>query len=282
MARRHIFEILEENIDLYEEVDRLERLAKMDIVTLDDIFENNLETFIDECGLGVWKNRNRFISYQDMRVKLDITEFQMRNRPAKEQVLLYFEFMANMLFVCKLGFESYTTFEEYQETDAFKYIGENLNIIVSSLNMELKTFEEQEKVLLVEKDPAATAVAEIVEPELAYQVIEYNHYLLKGDIEGKQKILKFLADKFEAIRPEVKSINPTLESNTGYLLNKMNIRHNNVSGKNAIPYVKNMSEKDLENWYDEIYQMILLAILEVDNIERNKKVKDLKQIIQGK
>jgi len=61
----------------------------------------------------------------------------------------------------------------------------------------------------------------------------------------------------------------------------MNIRHNNIEGKNAIEYVKNLSNEELEEWYDEIYQMLLLCILEYDNIERNKKVGELKNIIEG-
>lgn len=78
----------------------------------------------------------------------------------------------------------------------------------------------------------------------------------------------------------MKKINKQLESNVGYLLNKLNIRHNNIEGKNAKDYVKNLSEKELEEWYDETYQMLQLCILEHDNIGRNKKVDSLKKIIE--
>lgn len=59
----------------------------------------------------------------------------------------------------------------------------------------------------------------------------------------------------------------------------MNIRHNNLSGKNAVPYVQNMSDVELEEWYDETYQILLLCILEYDNIERNNKISKFKKII---
>lgn len=125
-----------------------------------------------------------------------------------------------------------------------------------------------------------TAVAEIVDQKTAYAVIEYNHHLLKGNIAEKQRILKILADKFEPIRGELKKVDKDLESNTGCLLNKMNIGHNNVEGKNAIEYVKNLSDEEMEEWYDEIYQMLLLCFLEYDNIERSKKISKLKEIIE--
>ncbi len=40
-----------------------------------------------------------------------------------------------------------------------------------------------------------------------------------------------------------------------------------------------MPKKQLEEWYDEIYQLSLLAFLELDNIERNRKISDLKDLI---
>jgi hypothetical protein len=43
-----------------------------------------------------------------------------------------------------------------------------------------------------------------------------------------------------------------------------------------------MTKKQLEKWYDELYQMILLAFLLLDNVERIKKVKKLKENIIGK
>ena len=37
-----------------------------------------------------------------------------------------------------------------------------------------------------------------------------------------------------------------------------------------------MTQDELEGWYDETYQMCLLAFLELDNVERTKKVAELK------
>ena len=61
----------------------------------------------------------------------------------------------------------------------------------------------------------------------------------------------------------------------------MNIRHNNIEGKNAVEYVKNLSDEELEEWYDETYQMLLLCFLEYDNIERSKRIIKLKEIIEN-
>lgn len=42
-----------------------------------------------------------------------------------------------------------------------------------------------------------------------------------------------------------------------------------------------MDEKALEEWYDDLYQMILLAYLELDQQERNNRIKALKTLING-
>ena len=42
-----------------------------------------------------------------------------------------------------------------------------------------------------------------------------------------------------------------------------------------------MDKQDLETWYDETYQLCLLAFLELNNVERTKKFDELKKKING-
>ena len=133
-------------------------------------------------------------------------------------------------------------------------------------------------------DQPAISVAEIIEdPELSYRVIEYNHYSMKGDLEQKRSTILVLADKLEAQQKKLKQINASLETDLFFLLNNINLRHNNTDptgGKKYHPAVAEMGKEELESWYDETYQMCLLAFLELDNIDRKEKVCQLKQSIQ--
>lgn len=129
------------------------------------------------------------------------------------------------------------------------------------------------------KSEAAISVSEIVAPALSYKVIEYNHYTLQGNLEKKKSILLLLYGELEPQRTKLKQINKTMEDNIFTLFNNMNLRHNNIDKQKPEyykPFVAEMSEKDLESWYDETYQLCLLAFLELDNIERKKKIKALK------
>ena len=51
-------------------------------------------------------------------------------------------------------------------------------------------------------------------------------------------------------------------------------------GKNYIHFVADMKDGDIEQWYDDMYQMCLLAFLELDHLERKERVKKLKEDIQ--
>lgn len=78
-------------------------------------------------------------------------------------------------------------------------------------------------------------------------------------------------------------INKKLSDNVFYLLNNLNLRHNNktVGDKNYNQYVSSIEDNELEQWYDELYQMMLLCFLMLDNVQREEKIETLKQKMNG-
>lgn len=79
-----------------------------------------------------------------------------------------------------------------------------------------------------------------------------------------------MADSIERERNALKSINSNFTSDLFQLFNKF-IRHDNSDNKN----ISNMLDEELESIYDDMYQMWLLAKLELKQNERNKRIKDL-------
>lgn len=121
--------------------------------------------------------------------------------------------------------------------------------------------------IFVKKDAGAESVAEIVKDELAYSVLEYNHYRLKGELQRKKAILKDMADDIEPQRKDLNGINKNFSSDLFQLLNKF-IRHD-VSKNEQI---KRLTEQELEEIYDDIYQMWLLAKLELEHLGRKNRI----------
>ena len=146
-----------------------------------------------------------------------------------------------------------------------------------------KAYIDDERILIIEDKPEVTAVAEIVEQDLAIDIIRYNHRSLQGELDLKKNILLSLGAELEPRRRELQALNKQLSEDIFFMLNNLNVRHNNRSkkDKNYKEYVAKMRKDRLEKWYDELYQMILLAMLLLDNTDRMAKVKDLKNKITG-
>ncbi len=121
--------------------------------------------------------------------------------------------------------------------------------------------------IYVDKDPVVTTVSEIVDESLAYDVKSYIHKQTKGDLLKKKTILKYLADDIEPQRGVLNSINKTFAGNLFQMLQKF-VRHNNSEN----PYISSLSSNEIEDCYDDIYQMWLLAKLEIVNLERKQRV----------
>lgn len=146
--------------------------------------------------------------------------------------------------------------------------------------MEVLSFQyvlKDDIVIFVEANPDSVAVAEITGEELSCSVMEYNHHRLKGDIASKKSILKMMYDDIEPNQRELEAVNRTLKSDLFQLMNKF-IRHNNSDNK----FIQTLNNNQLEAIYDEIYQLWLLAKLELDNVERNKRVKELLNAVNSK
>ena len=135
--------------------------------------------------------------------------------------------------------------------------------------------------IFVPRDSNAIAVSEseLIPDNLSYKVLEYNHHSLKGDIEAKKEILVKLAAVLEPYDKKLYGINQTFKSDLFHLLNGCNIRHNNIddSSRHYKKYIAEMSDVELESTYDEIYQMCLLAFMQIEHADRKEWLDEIKK-----
>ena len=128
--------------------------------------------------------------------------------------------------------------------------------------------------MIVEKNAASVVAADIV-LELAYTVIEYNYYWLRGDMTRKQELLKKIADALEPKRDILKYINKSATDNFFWMDNKMNVRHINCDPsdkKNYFPGFSTLSDKEKEQWYDRIYDQGLMLYVLFEYQSRNRNI----------
>lgn len=141
-------------------------------------------------------------------------------------------------------------------------------------------------VTFVEKSPAAISVAENeqIPQEISYKVFSYNHHSMKENLQEKKNTILKLAELLEAKRPQLSKVDSGFCNDLFYLFNNLNLRHNNIDPSMKGKFkqaVAEMSPEELEHWYDETYQMCLLAFLRLEQEERKIEVDKLKSRIEG-
>ena len=148
----------------------------------------------------------------------------------------------------------------------------------------MQSFEDGFTIFLP-KDNTAIVVSEseYIPENLSYKVIEYNHHSMKGDLERKKQTLLTFADLLEPKRKDLESVDKLFTSDLFYAFNNFNIRHNNIdpTGSKYKKSVADLTTTQLEQWYDEVYQMCLLAFMRLEHIDRKKKFDALKVQIEG-
>lgn len=295
MGRKSIFERLSGKMNFSSEIVRIDKLLKDNTGVSIKVFLRDLpfyqepkftymgiEEFVDTYAFKTWKGRGTCINCNDMLETLGLRGiFNNLENITENDILNYLEYAANILRLVN----SVKLIDEasYAVTNVYNAVLENVNSCLNWLNYETRFITKKDIVLVVEKNAAATSVSEIVDEDLAYSIISYNHFLLKGNIEEKRKILLKLANEIEPRRNKLENINYELTDNIFFMFNNLNIRHNNriVGDKYYNEYVANMNEEELEGWYDKLYQKILLVYLLVDDEKVKKEVKELRKNVKN-
>ena len=276
---RNFFERMESEIDFDKEYYKIE-----DLMTKGGRYEYqySIEYQIREYFLR-WDKRDTYTSFEELRDSLGFPLIWTEDgyKPTASGLklndyLVYCEMVINLIGFLK------RVCRKPNDEDGAEAVIETIGRNLSKLGMRFHV-DDNARAIIVQNSPEANRVAEILKKNISNAVIEYNHHLLKGNIEKKQTLLKVLADDLESRRKELKNAGFTRESDLFFLFNKMSIRHNNVDPTSGAyqEEVAKLSKKELEYWYDETYQLALYAYLFLDNIERGKRINALKQTIGG-
>lgn len=278
--RKSIFDIVAENINMESEANRLVALSSQEhVLVVNSYAYRTLFKYVDEYCFGEWVQRGHFVDVDDFLEALEFDDLQEKAAYDVDAFLTLIELIYNFWELSHRQFDDNEKGYKLQWCGNYYHLKNMMDDVLGQYNHVAYINEEQECVLVVEDKAEVTAAAEIMPtPTLSIEVVRYNHRTLKGEIELKKKILLALGAELEAKRKKLHLINATLGNDIFFMLNNLNIRHDNKSkgDKNYKEYVAKMRKERLEKWYDELYQMILLAFLLMDNTKRAEKIKELK------
>lgn len=234
-----------------------------------------------ECITDTWfrhfPNRRYYTSLDEIKREMNTTANLLRY-DNMYRLLLYCEFVKFVIEECIKSME-YATFSM---RDTASILEEQMERILDASDYQWLCLKDGSWIV-VEKNPVATEAAEIVLDETeAIRILEYNHFTLKGDIEGKKAILKALGNVVEPIiksKKWIESAYKQIGSDAGFLLNNFNIRHNNMDGANKKEYLSTITPEELEQWYDKIYDCVLAVIILNEQIQTSAEIKTIKELM---
>lgn len=269
MARRNFYDILSSGtFSAVEEYRILEHLFSIEPSVTIGGYVRPLIKYVDLTYFRELPFRGTYTSIDQIMSRLERTQYES----SLERLFVFCEFLIAVLP------EEYTK-RSGQVYKQARTIMQNITAILEATNHELHTLGDS-RVIITEKNPCVTQAVEQVEDEaVALKLLEYNHFALKGDLDGKREILVGLGRYLEPIlqsKKLQKAGYKQLESDMGFLLNNFHIRHNNKEGKYAQEYIQKINDVELEGWYDKAYNTALSVIITDQQIDIAAELDTLK------
>lgn len=271
MVRRNFIQVLQEGkIDIKNEYSKLYSLfygKSEDNKSLADFISLN---FTDFHFCGTCLSLEEFDNVHDIFFEEQPQEFDI------DYLVNFCEYIYNFIFY----FDNMYFFA----SSSREYYLEHIHRVIEVIGY--KEVYKDGFYIFVPKDNVSMSVSELetIPEKISYKIIEYNHHSMKGDIERKHHLLNIFANILEPKRKELENIDKVLTNDLFYAFNNFNIRHNNVDVDAGTKYKKviaMMTDKELETWYDEVYQMSLLAFMLLENDKRKQDFDLLKKRIEN-
>ena len=268
--RKNIFQIIKEHDNIARKSQRVSYSFEIEqnvkIFNKKEELKFSMSEVVDEHLFATWKQRAYFTSLEDFLETVGFEQLTLEDDV--ESLVTVIEVVYNfwMLIYVRLYEEDGVNCED-AVPEQFLRVKKTMDEYLSQCNHKIVYDSEQESVLVIEDNPTVTAVVEVVDAPVALDILKYNHHALKGDLKNKKEILRNMGDALENREKELLRVDANLKKAIFHILNTMGIRHMNAQNTANVAKVG----ESLEYWYDELYQMMLLAFLRMDNVERMKK-----------
>ena len=270
MARKNIFQLVEENYDIQDEIRKINRLFAKEYYFVQG--EDNyitLKRVVKECLFNNWRYRGTCVDIDEyfIRAQASISDY---SRNKESTIINHLEVMENFL---KLYFDNEETLRQiysikfYAELESVFY---DL-IITLEKRMGLTTREYKDKIILYPKNAPLEKVVDLIEDEdVQWELIRYVREDLS--LTEKRKSLAYLATNLyiEEDKTEQDEYIKELIKKAGNILNNLHIRHNNKTGKWENKALKDLDKNDAIALCDMVYNEMLTIVLLRDHKEYEK------------
>ena len=262
MVRRNFADrLVEMGVDIPREFSRIFKLFYEERFFSEYTAVDSIQLRIDRRFRDL-PSSNRALSLEDFDNYYGYNFFDVSN-PKLEDLIDICEYCFNFASEYRELYYDRST-GQYTCPKQFDYLLRQIFEVTEAINYI--PIKYREHVIFVEENPAAVSASEVLEGAVALETLRYNHHSMKGDLVAKRNTLAQMANWLEPKRGELKELDKELEGTLFFLFNRCSIRHNNEEeGNHFNPQMQNISKKELEEIYDDTYQLWLLAVLTLDN-----------------
>ncbi len=278
MARKNIFQLVEENYNIQEEIIKINKLFFNK-----DYFENcfNEEYRYGYSGYSFKRLLNNYLfmdwKYRGTCMSLDeyfkrVSAHISNEKENSESIIINnLEVMENFIKLFSDNEDELLNEHAIQCTDDFKSVFCKL-INTLEKKMGLIAHEYEDKIILCPKDAPLEQVIQLCDDEdVQWELIRYVRENLS--LAEKRKTLAYLATNLyieEDCTEKEEPIKSLVKQSTN-ILNNLQIRHNNRTGKWENKVLENLDENEALSLCDMLYNEMLIIVL----LRRNKKYEEI-------
>ena len=273
MARKNIFQLVEESYDIQNEIQKINKLFKTQ-----EYFEGSsryytLPKLLESYLFDDWKYRGTCVTIDEYFQRANAQIRSVFNA-TEDQIINNLEVMENLL---KLFFDNGDDLYEQHE---IQYFGDLVSVFCALINtmekrMGLTAREYKDRVIIYPKNAPLEKVIELCEDEdVQWELIRYVREDLS--LNEKRKTLAYLATNLyiEDDPNEQNDHIKALVSKAGNVLNNLHIRHNNTTGKWENKALEDLEEQDAISLCDMVYNEMLTIVLLREHKEYEKTYSD--------
>ena len=282
MARKNIFQLVQENYDIESEIRKINNLFDEEDYFSAGMVSYNFEEFLNEYLFSGWKYRGTCISVEEFFTRVNAS-IPAHGHIKEDQIINNLEVMENFI---KLYFDNS---DSLLSQHGIKYYGDLVSVFCDLINtlekrMGLTTRQYKDRIIIYPKNAPLEKVVDLCEDEdVQWELIRYVREDLS--LTEKRKSLAYLATNLYIEKDEAETDEHIKEliRKASNILNNLHIRHNNKTGKWENAALKDLDEADAISLCDMVYNEMLTIVLlrehkdyEKTYAEFNKKQKAAK------
>lgn len=268
------------NFDLFKEYRKIEKyLSEYDSIIDFTGKKYTCEDYFDQFCFKNWNLRGTFFDLEEMRRSIGVSKDSISYLEfTEEQLLDFLQYALNILFRV---FDSVTSKAYYSfcNEDTFNMVIQNIDYLLDKFNCKISEDDKTKEYYLEYKDDISEIISSEY-PEIKTSIGEYKRINTQGNLIRKSEILCTLYKSLESVENKLKACNfSKIYEDTKFMFNKSGIRHWVEKDKTACATFLKMNEKEIEEWYDKIFNMFLTCMVLAKYIDNMQDVKDIKRAI---